>query len=203
MRETRLSARIAALALGTLALAGLRGHFDLMAEPLASQPVVLRLWDMARFFTLLTTLVLAIAMLACAWRLALPARLAGGLLLSILMVGGVYHLLLEKRWPPIDSSFLVDQVLHTAVPLGMVGWWWAFADKRLGLRGWAWWLAWPLAYVGYVLVRGYATGLWPYDFLNGDILGPVGLVWSIVKMLLAFASMGLAILWLARRLRSV
>lgn len=203
MREHRLSARIAALALGTLALAGLRWHFDLMAEPLASQPVALRLWDMARFFTHLTTFALAVTMLACAWRLALPARLAGGLLVSMLMVAGIHHLFLEKHWPPIDANFLVDQILHTAVPLGMAAWWWAFADKKLDLRNLPWWLAWPLIYGGYVLIRGYATGLWPYDFLNGGLLGPLGLVWNIVKMLLAFAALGLVILWLAQRLRSV
>lgn len=203
MRETRLPARIAALALGTLALAGLRWHFDLMAEPLASQPVAFRLWEMARFFTHLTNFALAATMLACAWRLALPARLAGGLLLSILMVSAVYHLLLERHWPPIDANFLVDQILHTAVPLGMAAWWWVFADKRLSLRDLPWWLSWPLAYGGYVLIRGYGTGLWPYDFLNGDLLGPLGLIWSILKILLAFAALGWVILGLARRLRSV
>lgn len=203
MRETRLTARLAALALGTLSLGALRWHFDLIEGPLAAEPVAARLWDMARFFTHLTNAMIAAAMLAVAWRWAMPGRVAGGLLLSILMVFGVYHLILEVHWAPVDAHFLVDQLLHTAVPLGMALWWLAFADKRLGFGDLAWWLVWPLVYCAYALVRGYETGLWPYHFIDGSALGPFELVRNIVEMLLAFTAVGLLILWVARQRRSV
>lgn len=195
-----LPARLAALALFLIAGLSLRAQTDVaMALPGAGAvPEVL--WRMAGFFTILTNLALAAHMAAVAMGWRIGASRAAGLLLSILMVGIVYHLILARLWSPQGLAWWADQGLHTATPLGMALWWAIFAPKGLGWRDLPHWLAWPLAYCAYALVRGAATGFWPYPFLNADVLGWTAVAVNVLGMLVAFAALGALILRVAGRL---
>ena len=201
MRENRLSARIVAFGVGVLALAALRMQFDALLEPVASAPVWARLWFMAGYFTILTNLLVALAMFAVAQGRALTARIAGALLLSILMVAITYHLILARLWSPQGLAFWADQGLHTAVPLATLGWWLAFAPKDTRLRDLPYWLIWPLAYCLYSLIRGAITGFWPYPFFDLSTLGALRLSINIAALVAAFSLLALAILGLARLIR--
>jgi len=191
-------ARLLALAIGTLALAALRAQFDAM------RPVDLgeKLWYLAGFFTILTNLLVAAHMFAIArgWRIG--ASRAAGLVVSIVMVGIVYHAVLARLWAPQGLAWWADQGLHTAVPLATALWWLAFAPKDVGWRDVPVWLIWPLAYCGYALVRGVATGFWPDPFLNVDTLGWGMVAVNIVALVLVFAALGAGVVALARRVGS-
>lgn len=201
MRENRLSARIVAFGVGVLALAALRMQFDALLEPVASAPVWARLWFMAGYFTILTNLMVAAMMFAGDQGRALTARIAGALLLSILMVAITYHAILARLWDPQGLAYWADQGLHTAVPLATLGWWLAFALKDTRLRDLPSWLIWPLVYCLYSVIRGGMTGFWPYPFIDLPALGPLRLGLNIAGLVVAFGLLGLVIVGLGRVMR--
>lgn len=191
-------ARLTALALGFLGLAALRGQFDIL-PPDGLGP---KLWQLAGFFTILTNALLVVHLLAVAKGWQISAARAAGLLLSILMVGAVYHLLLAGLWSPQGMAWWVDQGLHSAMPVGYLLWWLAFAPKGLRWPDLPIWLIWPSSYAAYALTRGALTGLWPYPFLNADALGWPRVALNCAGLFLAFTALGAVILTLARRLQA-
>ncbi len=157
------------------------------------------LWLMAGYFTVLTNLLVVAVMARAAMGALIPARLAGAMTLSILMVGAVYHLILARLWQPEGAAWWADQGLHTAVPLLTFGWWLAFARNSTDWADLPAWLVWPALYLVYALLRGGQTGFWPYPFLDADVLGWPMVAANIVAMLAAFALLGAALIVLARR----
>ncbi|HMO09752.1 MAG TPA: Pr6Pr family membrane protein [Paracoccaceae bacterium] len=196
-----MSARLSALALFVIAGMSMRLQFDVALARQGGGSVTATLWQMAGYFTILTNLLVALAMAAVAMRWRIGAVHAAALTVAILGVGIVYHLLLARLWAPQGLAWWADQGLHTAVPLGMLAWWWAFAPKTIGRRDIPAFLVWPLAYGASALARGAATGFWPYPFLDADALGwsQVGL--NLVAMAAGFAALG-AVLILAARAQS-
>ena len=194
--------RILSFAIGVLALWSLRAQYDTLLEPLASQPLLQKLWFLAGFFTILTNLLVAAHMFAVARGWKFGASRAAGLVVSITMVAAIYHAVLARLWHPQGPAWWADQGLHTAVPVATLVWWLAFAPKSATARDVPSWLIWPATYCVYLLVRGYATGFWPYPFLNGDALAPGTLALNITGLILAFAALGFAVLVLSRLLTS-
>lgn len=41
----------------------------------------------------------------------------------ILIVGSVYQIVLRSIWEPTGLQFIVDELLHTVIPLYMLGYW--------------------------------------------------------------------------------
>jgi hypothetical protein len=78
----------------------------------------------------------------------------------------VFALLLADT--DVDTAIVwVDRVLHRVMPIVLV------ADllleppaRPIPVRRALWWLAYPLVWTGYTLVRGAITGWYPYPFLN-------------------------------------
>ena len=189
--------RLIALLIGVLALASLRAQFDAMQVPTDQ-----RLWLMAGYFTVLTNLIVAVAMFAVARGWQMPARVAAGLVVAIVMVGLIYHLILARLWAPQGLAWWANQGLHTAVPLTMAGWWLAFAAKDVGWRDVPAWLIWPAVYGVYAVVRGALTGFWAYPFVDADALGWGQVAVNIAGLLVAFAVLGAGVLggsrWLSK-----
>jgi hypothetical protein len=90
----------------------------------------------------------------------------------ISIVGLVYQVALRHIWDPTGLQKIVDELLHTIIPLLVVVYWFrhethpGFDRGRLGN-----FLIYPLAYLGFVLVRGAVSGFYPYPFLEVDTLG--------------------------------
>ena len=190
--------RMIALLTGTLALASLRGQFDALPDPMAFWPLEQKLWFLAGFFTILTNLGVAGLMFGVARGWRMPGLVAAAMVVSIVMVGVVYHLLLARLWNPVGAAWWADQGLHSVVPVAVCIWWWGFADKRVGWRDLPLWLIWPAVYCGYALVRGYLTGFWPYPFLDGDALGMARLGVNFLGLLAGFAALGAGVVGVAR-----
>jgi hypothetical protein len=186
--------RLSALAIGFLALWALRTQFDTLDMGLATGQ---KLWLMAGFFTILTNLGVAAAMLAVAKGWKISGSQAAGLVLSILVVALIYHLILADLWAPQGLAWWADQGLHSGVPLAMLVWWLTFADMRISPRDVPKWLVWPLAYAGYALIRGAATGFWPYPFLDAATLGLPRLALNITVLVALFWTLGLVLVWIA------
>jgi hypothetical protein len=193
-----MTARLCALLIGVLGLAALRAQYDALLPPVSGQALPDQLWFLAGYFTLLTNLLATVALLAVArgWRIG--ASTAAGLVVSMGMVGLVYHTVLARLWAPQGLAWWADQGLHSAMPLAVLVWWLAFAPKSVSLRDLPHWLIWPAAYCVYALIRGQMTGVWPYPFLDAKALGWPRVALNITGLLAAFTGLGLALIAVAR-----
>ncbi|MFD6665437.1 Pr6Pr family membrane protein [Micromonospora chalcea] len=129
-----------------------------------------------------------------------PSVLKGAVTLYITITGTVYHLVLANPASPFamaqpdrqPGEWWGNQFLHTVVPLLAVADWALFDRRgRLRPRYAAWWLAFPLAYLGFALVRGLVVDRYPYPFLDAGRLGYDGVAVSAVGFALAFWLLGL------------
>lgn len=160
------------------------------------------------YFTNLTNtliVVMAAALLTGRGRLARwfsPAPVQAAFSLYILFVGLAFWFVLGG---PEDVEYwwlwIPEVTAHTLSPLlGVV--WWAMAVERGRLRLWhpVAWLVYPIAYLGYWLVRGPIVGEYPYFFIDVGELGYGGVaVWTGI-LVAGFLVLGL-VMWGVDRLR--
>lgn len=199
---TRASIFFAALiAFVELAAFGASFLNNMAEHPHAAVPLGI-LWLMFRYFTIWTNTLVGLAFGWMAWRKrALAKPFLAALVLWILIVGVVYHLLLAGDAPLHGLDYISNLLYHTAAPILVPVWWLAFAPKGgLTTHHAVIWLAWPLVYLVYAVIRGLETGFYPYFFLNLDKLGWGGLGLWCVKFLVAFWIGGLVIVTLGRGL---
>jgi hypothetical protein len=138
-----------------------------------------------------------------AWRgeLSTPAVLKGALTLYIVITGLVYHLVLANP----ASAFTIgdvhrtaaeaigNQLLHSVVPLMAVLDWLLFDARRRYRWLYAlWWLAYPLGYLAFALIRGLVVDRYPYPFIDVNDLGYGGVTVTSVIFAVAFWLLGLA-----------
>ncbi|SCL32474.1 hypothetical protein GA0070616_4474 [Micromonospora nigra] len=157
------------------------------------------------YFTIQSNVAVALFATHAGWR-AWQGRpeptsaLKGAVTLYITITGVVYHLVLANPASPFamaqpDRAFgeaLGNQFLHTIVPLLAVADWVLFDRRgRLRPRYAAWWLAFPLGYLGFALVRGLVVDRYPYPFIDAGELGYDGVAVSAVFFAAAFWLLGL------------
>lgn len=194
----RLAAAVVALA----AWVGLAIQFDATFGTTGS--VGETLWILLRFFTVLTNLAVALLFSAIALGIDAPPSLLAGVTLAIVLVGVIYMLLLRGLLELSGGALLADAILHKLVPLLVPLYWLAFAAKgQLRWRDPLIWSLFPLAYLGYALVRGSAEGRYAYPFIDVADLGGTQVAINAVFIALGFIAFGLAVVALDRRLRAV
>jgi hypothetical protein len=191
--------RVAAALIALVCWAGIALQFS---ATLANQhTALLTLWVLARFFTIICNLAVALAMT----RIALGGRLSpfalGGLTLAILLVGIVYVTLLRGLHSLSGNALLANHLLHYVSPVAMAGYWLLFVPHgRLRWSAPLLWMLFPLTYFVYAIVRGEIDARYPYPFID---VGKLGLARTIVNGLAiaaGFIPFGLAVVWLDRRL---
>lgn len=151
------------------------------------------------FFTILGNLLVALSLTVC---LLNPGSKAAGfffrnvpaITLYILFVGLGYNVLLRHVWNPEGWQKVADELLHLVIPLLYVIYWLACSPKRKLPWKAIWpWMVFPLIYLGYSMVRGALTGLYPYYFIDAVKLGyPVALQY-IVALIATFFILALCI----------
>lgn len=159
-------------------------------------------WNLIRYFTLLTNIMVAFsfANMALTGR-ALKQGWLAGLTLWILIVGVVYHVLLASQYHLTGLDWWTDQGFHTADPILVALWWLAFAPKREVIwRHAAIWLAWPLIYTIYALIRSPLEGQYPYFFLDAGQFGYGQVALNSVGLCAAFYASGMGIVGIGKLL---
>lgn len=184
-----------------VAWSGLILQFALVVERVGS--VELAVWRLSLFFTIFSNLAVAViygAIALGAVRLRHPLLIAG-LALTMALVGAVFELMLRPLLHLSGWRLVTNALLHDAVPLLCAAAWLVLAEKgRLRARD-PWLIAiFPVAYLGYALVRGGLTGIYPYPFLDGPRIG-----WGVVSLYViglsaAFLVFGHLMVMLDRRL---
>ena len=200
----RISAAVGAL-LGWVALV-LQLYLVLVQSPPGAVAMVGAVITYFSFFTILTNILVALVFTAAVFptgagwgQFFRRPSVQAGAAAYIAIVGIVYRLLLRQLWNPQGFQWVADVILHDVIPVGYVLYWLLFAP-RTGLR---WkdavgWLAYPGAYLVYVLTRGAVSGLYPYPFMDVKVLGYGGVFAHTVVLLLVFLGMGLLVVAVGR-----
>lgn len=131
------------------------------------------------FFTILTNLIVAIYFTvlrlkkttSLLFRLEKPGVLSA-VTLYISIVGLVYQVVLRSIWSPTGMQKLVDELLHSIIPLFVIVFWYVYENHKE--NQWKFipsWLIYPSLYLVYILVRGNFSNFYPYPFVNVTQLG--------------------------------
>ena len=90
----------------------------------------------------------------------------------IVIVGLIYNTILRFLWAPSGLQQIVDELLHSVIPVFTFLYWLFFAGKhQLQWKSIFPWLIYPFAYIVYILIRGSISGFYPYPFINTTQLG--------------------------------
>jgi hypothetical protein len=98
----------------------------------------------------------------------LARRIRGGVTLYMAMTGIIYAVLLAPIAADVSTQLdWVNAVLHIVGPTVVVADWLLAPPDGLPSRGDAlWWLAFPVAWLGYTVVRGLIVDWYPYPFID-------------------------------------
>lgn len=151
------------------------------------------------YFTILTNGLCTL--LATAYALGRPLRPAvmTSAALSILMVSSLYFLLLRDQWNPQGLQMLVNVLMHYLVPPAFAWWWWRVVPSdSLQWSDVGKLLAYPLAYLVYLGLRGELTGLYPYFFIDVARIGYPAALSNAAGVSVVFALSGLSLVAMKR-----
>jgi hypothetical protein len=165
------------------------------------------IWHFIAYFTVLTNMLVALT----ATRVALgqwpggaqpSASALTAVVIAIAVVGVVYRFVLSPRGPDlVGFAAIVDVALHEVEPVLAALFWVLFVPKRqLTFVDPFYWIAYPIAYLAYALVRGALEGWYPYFFIDvtklglGQVLVNAGL---LTCAMLGFGYLLVGAVWLA------
>ena len=162
-----------------------------------SHDLLVTLWNVARFFTIIGNLALAVAMTGIALGRRVSPLILGGLTLAILLVGIVYATLLKGLHPLSGPALIADRLLHDASPILMAIYWLLFVPRgRLRWNAPWWWVTFPLLYFIYALARGQLDHRYPYPFIDVAKLGWPQVLLNSAGIAFAFIVTGFLLVWL-------
>jgi len=161
--------------------------------------VAATLWTLARFFTIISNLAVAIAMTAVALGRRVSPFMLVGLTLAVLLVGIVYRTLLAGLHPLSGPALVANTLLHDISPLAMTTYWLLFVPR--GSLKWSapWrWSLFPVVYFFYVLGRGQIDHRYPYPFIDVGKLGWLQVGLNAAGIALGFILAGFLLVWIDR-----
>lgn len=90
----------------------------------------------------------------------------------ITIVGLVYQILLRHVWDPKGMQRVIDELLHSAIPILVTIFWYLYEEKKsIAYKQILKWLIYPLIYLLFILIRGEFSNFYPYPFVNITNLG--------------------------------
>lgn len=105
----------------------------------------------------------------------------------ILIVGLVYQIILRNTWHPTGFQKVVDELLHTVIPLFTLIYWVSFANskdfKLKNIKNWFWY---PIIYFSFIIVRGYFSNFYPYPFIDVTEIGYLEVVFNSLLITVIF-----------------
>lgn len=152
---------------------------------------------MSSYLTNLTVLVSAICFTCVATRAGSPpgrffrkAPVVTAIVVYMVFVGLAYNALLRHQWTPAGFRGLLNECLHTVIPLLSVLYWVLFVPRfHLTLRKCLLWLIYPLSYLCITLWRGSTTDFYPYPFIDVSELGYGQVLLNVTLLILGFLTL--------------
>ena len=106
----------------------------------------------------------------------------------ITIVGLVYQILLRPIWDPQGLQRIIDELLHSVIPLSVICFWFFYEKKSLlKYNQIPWWLIYPLGYLVFILIRGSFSGFYPYPFVDVVNLGFIQVLINSAGFVLLFS----------------
>ncbi|MCE3076065.1 Pr6Pr family membrane protein [Chryseobacterium gwangjuense] len=127
------------------------------------------------FFTILTNILVAVYFTFQTVNYPSKIKKPGiltAITIYILIVGSIYQIILRSTWNPTGLQRIVDELLHTIIPVLVLMYWYMYENKRdLSYQQIPQWAVYPLLYLFYILIRGHFSEFYPYPFVNVLDLG--------------------------------
>lgn len=121
--------------------------------------------------------------------------------LYITVVGLVYQLILRGIWSPTGLQKLVDELLHSIIPLFVVAFWYLYENhKETSWKNIPAWLIHPSIYLIYILFRGNISNFYPYPFVNVTELGLQKVLMNSGAMVLVFLFIAFGLIGISKLL---
>jgi hypothetical protein len=154
------------------------GQFILMIQNRQADVVetVVRFFS---FFTILTNILVALYFSSritkhgkVSLQIAVHKSALTALTTFILVVGLVYQIVLRNTWVPTGFQLIIDELLHSVIPVFVLIYWILFANKTdLILQNNINWLWFPAIYFVFIIIRGHFSNFYPYPFINVSAIG--------------------------------
>ncbi len=134
------------------------------------------------YFTIITNLFVALVFTAAAlknttnrfWLFFKNNNVMSSATSAIIVVGLVFHFMLRNLNHLEGLQLIVDRYLHYITPVLTIIFWVVMVPaKQLQFSAIGKWLLYPLAYFGYILIRGALLHQYPYGFVDVDKIGMV------------------------------
>lgn len=149
------------------------------------------------FFTILTNLLVAIYFTSLIFKIKngfyaiinKPGALTA-ITVYITSVGLGYQILLRHIWQPTGLQMIVDELLHTLIPIMVIIYWYLYEIKSLATyKQILKWLIYPLIYLAYILIRGKVSSFYPYPFVDVGNLGLSKVLINCTLLITLFAGL--------------
>jgi hypothetical protein len=181
-------------------------QFFIMMENRVESPVETTIRFLT-FFTILTNLLVATyftlsALKPNAERTSLIGRpgTLTAITLYITIVGLVYQIVLRQVWEPQGLQKIVDELLHSVIPILTLVYWYLYEQKSdVKFHQIGSWLIYPGCYLLFVLARGSFSHFYPYPFIDILALGYKKVVLNSIVMLGVFVAIAFLLVGLGRR----
>jgi hypothetical protein len=113
----------------------------------------------------------------------------------ITVVGFIYQIILRGTWQPTGFQRLIDELLHSVMPVLTIIFWYLFENKEgLKYSQIPKWTIFPILYLVLILIRGSFSGFYPYPFVD---VGSFGLTKVLINSLWITAFfIGLSLLYI-------
>lgn len=106
----------------------------------------------------------------------------------ITIVGLVYQIILRHLWHPTGLQMVVDELLHTAIPIIVMLYWYLYENKSpVHYRNIPNWLIYPLLYLFYILIRGSMSNFYPFPFVDVSNIGITKVIVNSIFLMALFA----------------
>ena len=158
------------------------------------------------YFTILTNILVAVSFTLLfqrprsrPWAFFLRPGTLTAFAVYISIVSIVYNLVLRRLWNPQGLQLLVDELLHSVIPVMFFLFWLLYVPKnRLSFKNLWGWLLYPFIYLAAILVRGAVSGFYPYPFLDVNDKGYLKIFINIFVLLGGFLLFSIFLIVIAK-----
>ncbi|EJL72718.1 Pr6Pr family membrane protein [Chryseobacterium populi] len=158
------------------------------------------------FFTILTNLIVAVYFTVQALKPQSKKDTDPGILTSITLyiciVGIIYQVILRSTWNPQGLQKLVDELLHSVIPVLTIIYWYLYENKSsLNYKQILKWAVYPLLYFIFIIIRGSFSGFYPYPFVDVNIIGFTQVLMNAFWVLVFFAGLSVIFILIGKALK--
>ncbi len=119
----------------------------------------------------------------------------------ITIVSLVYQLILRQTWHPEGLNMVVDELLHTILPICTIIYWFAYENKKeVSFSHIPKWLIYPITYLVFILIRGYFSNFYPYPFVDVQHIGLHNVLLNSTALILFFIFISVLFIIIGKRI---